>query len=108
MTYTCIIIGLVLNNAYSLQSLFFLDLFLCQTAIAQRHHFISYSVENGLAQSQVQDIIQSKDGSEIVLEIKDNGIGIATSLSQKTGTSYHVSNGMKITRQRLEVLKSMT
>ncbi len=45
---------------------------------------------------------------EIVLEILDNGVGIETSIRQKTGKSLHVSNGMKITRQRLEVLKDMT
>lgn len=40
--------------------------------------------------------------------IRDNGIGISESLKQKEGTSKHVSNGMKITRQRMELLKKMT
>ncbi|MDB9701168.1 hypothetical protein OAA53_00395 [Salibacteraceae bacterium] len=48
-----------------------------------------------------------KDDS-IQFDIKDNGIGIETSVKQKNGTSYHVSNGMKITRQRMEVLSTMT
>src|SRR5690606_13435900 len=44
----------------------------------------------------------------IHIKIEDNGIGVETSVNQKFGTSSHVSNGMKITRQRMEVLRNMT
>jgi ligand-binding sensor domain-containing protein len=40
----------------------------------------------------------------IKVTIDDNGIGIDTSVQRKNGTSHHVSNGMKITKQRIEII----
>jgi len=73
--------------------------------------FIENSIMHGILPSEILgriDVNIELKNKEIVLEILDNGVGIETSIRQKTGKSLHVSNGMKITRQRLEVLKDMT
>lgn len=74
--------------------------------------FVENSIMHGILPSEsfghiIIEIGKLKDDS-IQFDIKDNGIGIETSVKQKNGTSYHVSNGMKITRQRMEVLSTMT
>ena len=73
--------------------------------------FVENSIMHGILPSekfgQIEIKISLEDNS-IQLEIKDNGIGINTSIQRKKGTTYHVSNGMKITRQRLDVLKNIS
>jgi len=46
------------------------------------------------------------EGNQLKCVIEDTGIGISASMENKRGTSKHVSNGMKITRQRLELLEN--
>jgi hypothetical protein len=57
--------------------------------MAQRQHFISYSVKNGLAQSQVRDIIQSKKGYLWIATI-----GGVSRFDGKNFTNYNKSNGL--------------
>ncbi|MEZ4721832.1 MAG: two-component regulator propeller domain-containing protein [Flavobacteriales bacterium] len=73
--------------------------------------FVENSIMHGILPSEKKGTITiqiTKIESDIQFRITDNGIGIETSVKQKNGTSYHVSNGMKITRQRMEVLRSIT
>lgn len=73
--------------------------------------FIENSIMHGILPTERQGHIQIKIAREeelLLFEIKDNGIGVETSVKRKNGVSLHVSNGMKITRQRLELLRSMT
>lgn len=73
--------------------------------------FVENSIMHGILPSENRGTIQiniKAEARDLVFQIKDNGIGIETSVRQKNGTSLHVSNGMKITRQRMELLASMT
>src|SRR5690606_18852726 len=47
-------------------------------------------------------ILPHSQGIKFIID--DNGIGIDTSYKNKNGTSHHVSNGMKITKQRIEII----
>jgi sensor histidine kinase YesM len=44
----------------------------------------------------------------VELEIRDNGIGIESSLQRKTSTDSHISKGMEITQSRIELIKKTT
>lgn len=73
--------------------------------------FVENSIMHGILPSEKKGIIEiriSERNDDIVFEISDNGIGIETSVKQKNGTSFHVSNGMKITKQRMQLLGKMT
>lgn len=73
--------------------------------------FVENSIMHGILPSERKGNIWiniGADADDLVFQIKDNGIGIDTSVKQKNGTSLHVSNGMKITRQRMELLHDMT
>lgn len=73
--------------------------------------FVENSIMHGILPSLSKGKISIHIGlhqADLIITIKDNGIGFNTSVSQKNGTSIHVSNGMKITRQRMEVLRAMT
>ena len=74
--------------------------------------FVENSIMHGILPSERKGIINISirtHNNDLSFEIKDNGIGIETSITQKEGsTSHHVSNGMKITKQRMELLNKIT
>lgn len=73
--------------------------------------FVENSIMHGILPSERKGIISiniSSANGDLRFELFDNGIGIENSLKQKSVTTAHVSNGMKITRQRMELLKTMT
>ncbi len=49
-----------------------------------------------------------KHGETLELTITDNGIGIENSLKNKTTTDTHISKGMEITQNRIELIKKMS
>lgn len=54
------------------------------------------------------DIILRKEDGQLIIEIKDNGIGIETSIKQKMQFSGdHKSKGMEITMKRIQLLKKV-
>ncbi|MEX2597732.1 MAG: histidine kinase, partial [Salibacteraceae bacterium] len=69
--------------------------------------FVENSIMHGILPSdefgKINITISEENGS-LLFTIDDNGIGIETSVKQKEATSHHVSNGMKITKQRIELL----
>jgi len=73
--------------------------------------FVENSIMHGILPSERKGIISiniNSNNDDLRFELFDNGIGIENSLKQKSVTTAHVSNGMKITRQRMELLKTMT
>ncbi len=69
--------------------------------------FVENSIMHGILPSErfgeiAIQINQHADGIEFIID--DNGIGVDTSVKMKNGTSHHVSNGMKITKQRIDLL----
>jgi ligand-binding sensor domain-containing protein/two-component sensor histidine kinase len=46
--------------------------------------------------------------SHVELEIRDNGIGIESSLRRKTSADSHISKGMEITKSRIDLIKKTT
>ena len=69
--------------------------------------FVENSIMHGILPSDHpgEIIIKiSPHPAGIIVSIDDNGIGIETSVERKNGTSQHVSNGMKITKQRIEII----
>ena len=73
--------------------------------------YIENSIWHGILPSDKKGIIQLniyKVNQEIVFEIFDSGIGIDESLERKKGTiSSHSSKGVKITSDRIELLKKI-
>jgi two-component sensor histidine kinase len=72
--------------------------------------FVENSIMHGILPSNKHgeiDITIYTENDSIFFEIIDNGIGINKSVQQKSKTSHHVSNGMKITKQRLAVLSNI-
>lgn len=59
------------------------------TAFGQRHYYISYSVNEGLAQSQVRDIFQSKDGHLWIATV-----GGVSKFDGNTFQTFNKSNGL--------------
>ena len=69
--------------------------------------FVENSIMHGILPSDEHGSIRIEIKSHpagIQLIVDDNGIGIETSVGSKNGTSQHVSNGMKITKQRIEII----
>ncbi|GAB4377308.1 MAG: hypothetical protein Kow0075_05630 [Salibacteraceae bacterium] len=71
------------------------------------------SIMHGILPSQRKGkiLIDIKlENSDLIIEIFDNGIGVETSMQRKRGNgpTAHVSNGMKITRQRMDLLRKIT
>jgi ligand-binding sensor domain-containing protein len=69
--------------------------------------FVENSIMHGILPSErfgkiAIQIKKHEEGIEFVID--DNGIGVETSVKMKNGTSHHVSNGMKITKQRIDLL----
>lgn len=73
--------------------------------------FLENSIWHGLlpreSQGYVQIDIMSKNG-HVEFMITDNGVGIDNSLKNKTGTDNHISKGMEITQNRIELIKKTT
>ena len=69
--------------------------------------FVENSIMHGILPSDrfgnIKIKIKSSSGG-LQMIIDDNGIGIDASRERKNGTSRHVSNGMKITKQRIAIL----
>ncbi len=73
--------------------------------------FVENSIMHGILPLERKGniLIQIKRTDEgLEFTIRDNGIGITQSAKQKKGTSQHVSNGMRITRQRMDLLRKVT
>jgi nitrate/nitrite-specific signal transduction histidine kinase len=49
-----------------------------------------------------------QEGSSLRMVILDNGIGVDNSLKSKMDTDSHISKGMQITKNRIELIKKMT
>ncbi|MFM9986304.1 MAG: two-component regulator propeller domain-containing protein [Flavobacteriales bacterium] len=73
--------------------------------------FLENSIWHGLlpreSQGYVQIDIISRNG-HVEFMITDNGVGIDNSLKNKTGTDSHISKGMEITQNRIELIKKTT
>lgn len=69
--------------------------------------FVENSIMHGILPAErfgtIKIQIHSSDKG-LLMTIDDNGIGIDESRERKNGTSRHVSNGMKITKQRIAIL----
>lgn len=74
--------------------------------------FVENSIMHGILPSENKGLIGISIrtiNNDLSFEIKDNGIGIENSIIKKEeSTSHHVSNGMKITKQRMELLNKIT
>ncbi|MFN8776969.1 MAG: two-component regulator propeller domain-containing protein [Flavobacteriales bacterium] len=73
--------------------------------------FLENSIWHGLLPKESQGEISvriRKDGDFVEILITDNGIGIDSSLMNKSGTDSHISKGMEITENRLELIRRMT
>lgn len=73
--------------------------------------FLENSIWHGLlpreSQGYVQIDIISKNG-HVEFMITDNGVGIDNSLKNKAGTDSHISKGMEITQNRIDLIKKTT
>jgi ligand-binding sensor domain-containing protein len=74
--------------------------------------FVENSIMHGILplerKGTITISIRSKN-NDLSFDIKGNGIGIETSMTLKDGnTAHHVSNGMKITKQRMALLNKIT
>jgi streptogramin lyase/two-component sensor histidine kinase len=52
--------------------------------------------------------VMEGEADQVVFTITDDGIGVAASLKNKGDDATHISQGMNITRGRLELIKKMT
>lgn len=73
--------------------------------------FLENSIWHGLLPSEKQgmvriDILKSHGHIEFI--ITDNGVGIENSLKNKSGTDNHISKGMQITQNRIDLIKKTT
>ncbi len=74
--------------------------------------FVENAVEHGIKcmdDEGMLDIHFKKAGSQMIIEVDDNGIGISSSIQQKKGVkTKHESMAIKITRERLDVIRNDT
>ncbi len=73
--------------------------------------FLENSIWHGLLPKKEAgrlDVMVKKLPGQIEWIITDNGVGIENSLSSKTSTDDHISKGMEITANRIELIKKMT
>ena len=74
--------------------------------------FIENSIMHGILPSEKKgkiSILISTNDTDINFEIKDNGVGIEQSMNEKKkSATQHLSNGMKITKQRMALLKKIS
>ncbi len=73
--------------------------------------FLENSIWHGLLPGDTQGLVQvdiSKNNGHIEFTITDNGVGIENSLKNKSGTDNHISKGMQITQNRIDLIKKTT
>jgi ligand-binding sensor domain-containing protein len=73
--------------------------------------FLENSIWHGLLPKESPgrvEVIIRKEGNTLHMAIVDDGIGIKTSLSSKMDTDSHISKGMEITRNRIDMIRKMT
>lgn len=76
--------------------------------------FVENSIIHGILPKKdpngmIKITIEDEGNDYVVIEILDNGIGIENSRSQKSQSEGdHISQGMKITQSRVEILKSLS
>ena len=78
------------------------------------HPYVENSIWHGILPSEKQgevtvDVRKLNNNGSIEIVIRDNGIGIDTSIGSKSDASRsHDSKGMKITHSRIDLLRKMT
>ncbi len=75
--------------------------------------FLENSIWHGLLPQETKgklEVTIKQDQDQVIIVIKDNGIGIDESMERKSKSSEktHDSKGMKITKNRLDLLRKMT
>lgn len=73
--------------------------------------FLENSIWHGLLPKESPgrvEVIIRKEGNTLHMAIVDDGIGIKASLSSKMDTDSHISKGMEITRNRIDMIRKMT
>lgn len=74
--------------------------------------FLENSIWHGIlpkeGQGKVSVTIAPYGDNAMAVDIEDDGIGISTSLKSKSADDDHISHGMQITRNRLELLQKMS
>lgn len=73
--------------------------------------FLENSIWHGILPMEQPGLVEvnvSREQGGIAVIIRDDGIGIDTSLARKSGAESHISQGMNITSNRLEVMRQMT
>jgi ligand-binding sensor domain-containing protein len=73
--------------------------------------FLENSIWHGLLPRESQGYVQIdiiSRNKHVEFMITDNGVGIDNSLKNKTGTDNHISKGMEITQNRIELIKKTT
>ena len=89
-----------------------LDTDLVQIPAMMLQPFLENSIWHGILPVEKHGVISlniSQSGDAVCIEIIDNGIGFETSISQKKSSSnMHISKGMEITENRIELYRKMT
>lgn len=73
--------------------------------------FLENSIWHGILPKQSPGLVEvfvAYVGEDVSFLIRDNGIGVSTSLAQKSGDDPHVSQGVNITSGRLDVMRKLT
>ncbi|MDZ4751441.1 MAG: two-component regulator propeller domain-containing protein [Flavobacteriales bacterium] len=73
--------------------------------------FLENSIWHGILPKNIPgrvDVNVEKNGDSIEFTITDDGIGIDSSLRNKSGSDSHISKGMAITSGRIDLIKLMT
>ncbi len=74
--------------------------------------FLENSIWHGILPTEAHGKINlniTNHQTEVVIEIRDNGIGVETSMRNKNGSEEtHISKGMEITHNRIQLYRKMT
>jgi ligand-binding sensor domain-containing protein len=73
--------------------------------------FLENSIWHGLLPKESLGKVEvdiRQEGPSLRMVILDNGIGVENSLKSKMDTDSHISKGMQITKNRIELIKKMT
>ena len=74
--------------------------------------FLENSIWHGILPKEelgeIKVTIEKTEGDKVLFSIRDNGIGIETSLKNKTDEPDHISKGMHITSGRIDLIRKMT
>jgi LytS/YehU family sensor histidine kinase len=73
--------------------------------------FLENSIWHGLLPKETQGHVLvsiERDGERLRFVIRDNGIGVDHSLKSKSDSDNHISKGMQITGNRIELIRKMT